>query len=576
MDNFVGSQFEKQDAQSELKMVSNGFSGATSTATDDWTIDPELFAFTPRRLRVVCIGAGFAGLTLAYKLKHERPLDFVDFTIYERNSEVGGTWLKNVYPGVGCDIPSHSYVFSFEPNPTWSKFYVSGAEIQQYILNTTEKYGLKDKIIFDRHLVESIWDEEQGKWELRLESKEGVIQDKADILINAGGILHQWKWPELEGLESFKGKLIHSARWDSAYDWTGKKVAVIGNGSSGIQIVPAVQPKAAKLVNYIRHATWIAANICGHLTKDGSNFEFTEEEKQRFLENPEEFSQYRKRIESEVNSVFRMMISGSKENKFMFDLCDKLMRDRLAKNPELIEKLIPNYEIGCRRISPGDGYLEALQAENAKCCFSDIKRITEKGIETDEGEEEFDLIVCATGFNTRFIPSWKLVGRDGRRLDIAWKDKPEAYLSVCAPGIPNYFMFAGPNFPVGHGSIPPAFGWSADYMLDWTTKIATEDIKSVVVKDSVVRDYNRYAQENLKRMVWSKGCHAWYKSAKGDNRVVTAMYPGSVMHYKSALEIIRGEHFDIGYNTSNQFRFMGNGQLAWEMEEGADFAPYVK
>ncbi|KMU72314.1 hypothetical protein CISG_02963 [Coccidioides immitis RMSCC 3703] len=441
MDNFVGSQFEKQDAQSELKMVSNGFSGATSTATDDWTIDPELFAFTPRRLRVVCIGAGFAGLTLAYKLKHERPLDFVDFTIYERNSEVGGTWLKNVYPGVGC-------------------------------LKT---------LMTPR---ESIWDEEQGKWELRLESKEGVIQDKADILINAGGILHQWKWPELEGLESFKGKLIHSARWDSAYDWTGKKVAVIGNGSSGIQIVPAVQPKAAKLVNYIRHATWIAANICGHLTKDGSNFEFTEEEKQRFLENPEEFSQYRKRIESEVNSVFRMMISGSKENKFMFDLCDKLMRDRLAKNPELIEKLIPNYEIGCRRISPGDGYLEALQAENAKCCFSDIKRITEKGIETDEGEEEFDLIVCATGFNTRFIPSWKLVGRDGRRLDIAWKDKPEAYLSVCAPGIPNYFMFAGPNFPVGHGSIPPAFGWSADYMLDWTTKIATEDIKYVLYEIS--------------------------------------------------------------------------------------------
>lgn len=153
------------------------------------------------------------------------------------------------------------------------------------------------------------------------------------------------------------------------------------------------------------------------------------------------------------------------------------MRARLANSPELAEKLIPKYKVGCRRLSPGDGYLEALQADNVKCCFSDIQRITERGIVTEEGEEEFDLIVCATGFDTSFIPPWTHVGRDGHRLDIDWKETPEAYFSMCAAHMPNYFMFTGPNCPIGHGSVPQMIGWSADYMLDWAIKIATEDIK---------------------------------------------------------------------------------------------------
>ncbi|EEP80753.1 conserved hypothetical protein [Uncinocarpus reesii 1704] len=504
-------------------MVSNGFDEPiASAAAGDWAVDPDRFAFTPKRLRVVCIGAGFAGLILAHKLKHERPLDFVDFTIYEKHHEVGGTWLVNTYPGVGC------YVFPFEPNPSWSKFYTSGPEIQQYILDTTEKYGLKEKIIFNTALVESIWDEGQGKWELTLDNKGRLFRDKADILINASGQLQQWKWPEIEGFQSFKGKILHTAQWDPTYDWTGKRIAVIGNGSSGIQVVPALQPKAAKLVNYIRHATWVTTNICGFLIEDGKNFAFTEEEKQNFRDNPDEFLKYRKKVES---AVFKVMVSGSEENKFLTGLCDQLMRERLAKNPELIEKLIPKYELGCRRISPGEGYLEALQAENARCSFSGIKRFTADGIETEEGEEEFDLIVCATGFNNSFIPSWKLVGRNGQTPEVAWKDKPEAYLSICAAEMPNYFMFGGPNFPSGHSSIPPTLGWSADYMLDWMKKIATEDIKSTAVKGSVVQDYNRYAQQILKRAVWSKNCHAWYKSAKGDSSIVTAMYPGSIVHF---------------------------------------------
>ncbi|KAE8405536.1 putative flavin-binding monooxygenase [Aspergillus pseudonomiae] len=560
-------------------MPLNEAPASNGEAQNDWKVDPSVFAFTPRKLRVVCIGAGFSGLTIAYKLKHETPLEFVDFTIYEKNPEVGGTWFENIYPGVACDIPVHSYQFPFAPNPAWSSYYATGKEIQEYIVSIADKYDLKEKVKFNTKLVKAIWSEVQGKWKLQLQQGEFVLEDEADIVLDGSGVLNKWKWPNIEGLDTFKGKLLHTARWDLEYNYEGKKIAVLGNGSSGIQIIPSLQPKAAKLVNYIRHATWISPNLCGQLTRDGmgTNFQFTSEEKQQFQDDPEKLLEYRKSIEGAVNSVYAWMISGSEENKALYEVVHGVMRSRLSKSPELLKTLIPAYEVGCRRISPGDGYLEAIQEDNARITLSNINRITPNGIETDEGEEEFDLIVCATGFDYSFIPPWELIGRDGRRLDEEWKDIPEAYFATCAGGVPNYFMFGGPNYPIGHGSLPAALDSSADYMLQWIKKIAVEDIKSVVVKDSVVRDYNKFAQETLKRCVWSKGCHAWYsKRNEGADNTVTAMYPGSALHFKACMEKIRPEDFEIQYNTTNPFRFMGNGQLAFERVPGADLAFYLK
>ncbi|KAL3444179.1 hypothetical protein BJX65DRAFT_174915 [Aspergillus insuetus] len=547
----------------------------------DWTIDPAVFAFTPRKLRVVCIGAGFSGLTVAYKLKHERPLDYVDLTIYEKNNEVGGTWFENVYPGAGCDIPIHSYIFYFNPNPHWSHCYVKGPEIQQYILDTTEKFGLREKIQFGTKLVSAIWDECEAKWALKLERGGSVFEDRADVVLDGSGVLNNWSLPDIEGLDTFKGKVLHTAKWDPTYDHTSKRIAVIGNGSSALQVIPAVQPTATKLVNYIRHATWISTNLAGDITKDGmgTNFAYSLEEKSLYASDPVAFLAYRKYVESSVNSVYKLMLSGSEENTFLLNLVDGVMRAKLAKSPpELVEKLIPEFEIGCRRLSPGDGYLEAMQEGNARWEFEPIIRVTEKGIVTESGEEEFDLIATATGFNTTFIPAWELVGRDGRRLDVEWREKPEAYFSMCAAGVPNYFFFGGPNAPIGHGSVPAMLAWKADYMLDWVEKIAREDIKSVVVKDLIVRDFNRYAAESLKRNVWSKGCTAWYskKNGPGEYNTVTAMYPGSALQYKKYIKTIRGEHFDIQYNTANPFRYLGNGELELERAEWGDMAYYLE
>ncbi|KAF7629455.1 hypothetical protein AFLA_013169 [Aspergillus flavus NRRL3357] len=394
--------------------------------------------------------------------------DFLDLTIYEKNPEVGGTWFENIYPGVACDVPVHSYQFPFAPNPAWSSYYASGKEIQEYIVSTAEKYDLKEKIKFNTKLVKAIWCETQGKWKLQLQQGGLIIEDEADIVLDGSGVLNQWKWQEIEGLDTFKGKLRHTARWDPEYNYEGKKIAVLGNGSSGIQ---------------------------------------------RFQDNPDEFLEYRKSIEGAINSVYNAMISGSEESKALYEWVQGVMRSRLSKNAELVKTLIPTI------------------------AFSKINRITPNGIETDEGEEEFDLIVCATGFNYSFIPPWELIGRDSRRLDEGWKDTAEAYFATCAAKVPNYFIFGGPNYP-----------------------IATEDIKPVVVKDSVVHAYNKFAQETLKRCVWSKGCHAWYnKRNEGADNTVTAMYPGSVLHFKACIEKLRPEHFEIQYNTSNPFRFMGNG-----------------
>ena len=175
------------------------------------------------------------------------------------------------------------------------------------------------------------------------------------------------------------------------------------------------------------------------------------------------------------------MLKDSPLNVMFQNMCTGLMKARLGGSDELASKFIPNYNLGCRRLTPGDGYLEALQQENARATFSPIKRITENGIETEEGEEEFDLIVCATGYDVDFLPSWKVIGRNGVDLREVWsKGAPQAYFSTCAADMPNFFLFHGPNTPIGHGSLTAAIGWLADYVLQWIEKIATEGIKFVL------------------------------------------------------------------------------------------------
>lgn len=444
---------------------------------------------------------------------------------------------------------------------------------------------------FNSTIISTIWDDSTSQWQIKIRSPDGTVrEDTADILINGSGYLNRWRWPDIPGLHSFQGTLVHSAAWDPAIDWTGKRVALIGNGSSGIQILPQVQPGAKHVVSYTRNPTWIASSL---LAEDGKPLVYDEEHRKRLRENPGELRELRRNIEHFMNQFFRIILSESPEQGPAQADVVAAMKQRLGgNNTHLHEKLIPKWKLGCRRLTLGEGYLEALQEPNVTVEISPIQEINDKGIVTTASTEEVDIIICATGFDVSFRPSWELAGKNGIRLADQWRESPEAYFGICAPNMPNYFIINGPNIPAGHGNLISAMDWMVDYILCWCRKIAKEDIKlvhhtimsyenkltitfcrSIQVRQDATDDYNAYTQEFMKRTVWASGCRSWYKNGKVDGKV-TAMYAGSVYHYKELLESFRSEDFVMEYRGPNRFRFMGNGLTIAETK-GENLADYM-
>lgn len=215
-----------------------------------------------RPLRVIVIGAGFSGIYLGIRIPEW--LRNVDLCIYEKNDGVGGTWWENKYPGCACDIPAHSYVYSFEPNRDWSTFYASSGEIQTYLESTARKFSA-DRFIKCGHRVKGcVWDVGKGKWRVTVEETATgkVIEDEADVVVSARGILNDYAWPKIDGLWEFQGKVVHSAAWDRSFDYSNKRIGVIGSGSSAIQIVPELQKlDGVRLSCFVRGKTWIAQSF---------------------------------------------------------------------------------------------------------------------------------------------------------------------------------------------------------------------------------------------------------------------------------------------------------------------------
>jgi cation diffusion facilitator CzcD-associated flavoprotein CzcO len=530
-----------------------------------------------RKLRVVIIGAGLSAMSLAHKFQHEHQLgDILDHTIYEAQDSVGGTWYVNVYPGVACDVPAHIYTFPFEPNPDWSAYYASGGEILEYFNRTVAKYDLARDVKCSHRVESAIFNEQKGKWELQVRNKEQVIHDECDVLISATGFLSHWRWPRIPGLHDFEGNLCHSAVWDTDYDFAGKNVAVIGNGSSAIQIVPQLVEKAKHLTNFVRSPTYITPGLGSAVIGGKTQHIYTEEEKQRFREDPNALREYRKKIQAGSNRSFDMFVKNSSAQVQARRHTAAMMKKRLNDNEDLAQKLTPEWEVGCRRATPGPGYLEAFTHDNVSLVTSPIRQIEETGIRTEDGTlHPFDAIVCATGFDVSHRPPWPLIGLNGLSLSEAWKDEPASYLSLAAAQFPNFFMFAGPNAPVGHGSLMAGLGWSADWMCQWLRKIAAEDIKYIVPKQTAVDEFNAYANEIMQTLVWSGGCQSWYKNHRVDGKV-TAVWAGSIIGYKEMVDAIRPEDFEIVYRTRNRFRFMGNGRTKREYDPGADLAFYLE
>lgn len=389
---------------------------------------------------------------------------------------------------------------------------------------------------------------------------------------------------------------------DEKVNVEGKRIAVIGNGSSGIQAFGALQKQASSITHYIRSATWISLNYMSQFTRnmDGRNFSCqcspiselvrpgaysfpdTDDEKESF-KDPQNLYDYRRKLESTSNGIFKNLVfdeTAQEVKKGFRSSMEKVMKDRLNNNPELLKSLVPKYQPWCRRLTPGDGYLEALQEPNARLVDNPIETITATGVRTKNGEEtEYDVIVAATGFvNSRVVP-WKMLGRNGIPLAERFKEDADGYLSVCAPSMPNYFSIGcGPNFTIANGPVLSALGFISDYILQWARKIAEEDIHSICVKDSVVEAYNIYIQQVLRRTAWNRECESWYKKGRRDEyrTGITAIYPGSMMHFKSMLQQIRPEDFDLKYRSANMFRFYGNGLTDLDMHDNPDLSFYLE
>ncbi|KPI34293.1 putative sterigmatocystin biosynthesis monooxygenase stcW [Cyphellophora attinorum] len=535
----------------------------------------------PRPIKVIYVGAGISGINAAIRLPQLMPEGSLELVVYEKNADIGGTWFENNYPGIACDIPAHSYQLSYESSYQWSKFYATGGEIQKYWLRVVEKYGVRKYMTFNHQCIEARWNERTSKWHVKFQKvgTDEVVEDIGDVLCTGTGVLNDWKWPDIPGLHDFKGIKGHSANWDTSTDLKDKNIAVIGAGSSGIQIVPALLPHVKHMDHYVRGRTWIAASFGHELVRernDGAdgNFAYTEEEKALWKKDPSAYIKYRKALECGMQGGYAVTHRGTKEHTGAWKAFEEEMRQRLTKKPEVAENLIPSFPPLCKRLTPGPGYLEALSDDKTDVIPDKIDRVDAEGIWTVDGKHrKVDAIVCATGFDTSFKGRFPVYGIDGKNLQDRYAQRPETYLSMGVDGFPNYFQSLGPNAGVGNGNLIIIIESVAAYMAQIFTKLATGNTLTIMPKRKAVEDFTNYADAFFKRTVFSAECNSWYKSSppgtSPEDRKrgrISALWPGSSLHAVKALEKVRFEDYDMTTVDGNDFGWFGDGWTKAERE----------
>ncbi|EPE06691.1 4-hydroxyacetophenone monooxygenase [Ophiostoma piceae UAMH 11346] len=539
----------------------------------------------PTKLRVACIGAGASGICLAYKMRQEKimvPGSF-ELNLFEKNPVPGGTWVENTY------IPAHLYTFSWDPKPDWTNYYAYGAEIRKYFDGCIERFGTAKYIKVNTKVIEGRWNEERGIWDLTLEDQATKERwtDFCHVLVNGTGILNNWVWPDIDGLHDFHGPIIHSANWDHSVDFQDKNIGVIGTGSTSVQIVPSLQPTVKSMKVFMRSSTWVSPPFgAGVLHEDllkGSEddskrqYNFSQEEKDRFKNDPAFHLQFRRRIEAEINSLFGMYQQGSAMSEhFRKVITEEMLRRIGPGNEKLKEFIIPTWAPGCRRISPGDGYLEALVKPNVEPVFGPLKSVNKAGIVTADGtQHDLDIIVCATGFKVAFRPAFKLINASGQTLDEDWGDSINLYLGVSAPRFPNYYTIVGPGATWSSGTLLPSIETTVEYAVQMMKKIQHENIRSIDVQQEAVDDIYAHFDEFHKSTVFQEGCRSWFKDGKIKNRIY--LWPGCTIHFLKTIKQPRYEDYNIRYRHGNRFAYLGNGEVKANVTKDINgLATYVR
>ena len=484
--------------------------------------------------RIAIVGAGFAGIAMAIRL---RQAGIESFTIYEQADGVGGTWRANTYPGAACDIPSHLYSFSFEPNPDWSRSYGTQPEILAYLERCVERHGLQPFLRCRSAISRAVYNPTRHVWQIEVNGEAIEV----DVLIAASGPLSRPALPAIAGLDTFAGTMFHSARWNHQADLTGRRIGVIGTGASAIQFIPEIAPRAAHLTVFQRTPPWVIPKPDGPI---GPRW--------RRLYRRIPALQWLTRM-----SIYWMLEARAYAFLKRPPLLQLAMRlgkryiDRSIADPALRAKVTPEHVMGCKRILLSNDYYRAITRENVALDTTPIREICPQGVITTDGAlHEFDTLIFGTGFQVNDVPApFEMFGMGGASLSERWlQEGPQAYLGTAIRDFPNLFMIVGPNTGLGHNSMIYMIESQVAYIHDALQTLIRTGATRIAVRADVQAQFNERLQRRFKQSVWQTGCHSWYLTASGKN---TTLWPGYTFAFRRATQSIDIEDYDFAQRNTD-------------------------
>ncbi|CAJ1586756.1 NAD(P)/FAD-dependent oxidoreductase [[Mycobacterium] wendilense] len=456
-------------------------------------------------LSVGVIGAGPGGLALGIFLKKA---GFENFTIFDREDGVGGTWRTNTYPGLACDVKSHLYSFSFDLNPDWSRLWSEQPEILRYFENCARRHQLERYLRLNTDIVGADWDPEDRSWLLCTATGE---EHRFDVVVSAVGVFNQPLTPDLVEEEPFAGTVMHTAKWDHSVDLTGARVAVLGTGSTATQVLPEIARRAARVYSVQRSPTWILPK---------PDRPYTEREKRIFKYVPLAKRVYRTRLWLRSESNISVIENGSdKTQEFKATALRAL--EATVPDPDLRARLTPDHPLGCKRLVFATDYLTSLTQDHVEVISSPAKALRTRSLVTADGTElDVDVVVCATGYAVAdYLGQIEVRGEGGATLADTWTDGAYAYLGMAVPGFPNFFMLYGPNTNVGSNSVIFVLEAQARYIVRALRLMRRRRKSYIAVRRDATADYIAKIDRWMVGTVWTTRCSNYFRAANG--RVVT-------------------------------------------------------